>query len=423
MAPSRDQDETFDMTTTLNAVSLIIAVIAAGPTVEVRQLSGQTITGTLVEMSATSLTIQDDDAAETVLETSDLLGITPTDTSPTLVGQGSDSGKESKGGIPLVLTDGSRLWGSAIAVHGTVVTITPVAGDPPWKLPGGALASVRFVPSSPKIDEQWNEIVAAPRSTDVLVVDKGDSLDYLDGVLGDITEQTVQFDLDGEALSVKRSKVAGLLYYHSKGAEVANAVCRVHGRGGLLLMASDVSLAEGAMHVATASGMQLDVPWNEVRYIDFSQGKVAFLSDLQPEIERWTPYFEARQLPTSTVRYYTPRRDQAFDGGPLRLGGKIYRRGLAIRSRTELVYRLPGEVRRFVAIAGIDDRMRPQGHVQLMIYADDRSLLACELGGGDAPKSVDLDLTGATRLRIVVDFGQDLDISDHFDLCDARIVK
>ncbi len=411
------------MTTTFHTVSLIITAIAAGPTVEVRQLSGHTTTGTLVEMSSTSLAVTDEEGTETVLAISDILGVTPRGVSPSSANQRSSSGEPSMATMPIVLTDGSRLWGTEFTVAGTDVTISPVAGETKWKMPAGALSSVRFVPPSPQIDEQWKEIAAASRSTDVLVVNKGDSLDYLEGVLGDVTDETVRFDLDGDELSVKRSKVAGLLYYHPPNAEEAKAVCRVHGRDDFLWVASDVSLAADALHITTPSGVQLDVPWNEVRHLDFSQGKVAYLSDLEPEVQRWTPYFEARQLPTSTVQYNTPRRDQAFDGGPLRLAGQTYRRGLAIRSRTELVYRLPGEFGRFVAIAGIDDRMRPQGHVHLMIFADDRSLLDCELGGDDEPMPLNLDLTGATRLRIVVDFGQDLDISDHFNLCDARIVK
>lgn len=410
------------MSMTLNVVSLIIATIAAGPAVEVRQLSGEMLTGTLAELDANSIAIESDDGTTATLATSDVLGITPRiDPSSSIEGR-SSSNVDAKQ-LPIVLADGSRLHGTKITVEGSEVRIAGDTDETMWKLPTKSLASVRFVAPSPKIDEQWNDIVSANHATDVLVVNKGDSLDFLEGVLGNVTDETVQFSLDGEALAVKRSKVAGLIYYRAAGTKPTEAVCQVRGRDGLLLMASDLSLGDDALHVTTASGMQIDVPWNEVRHVDFSQGKLVYLSDLEPETQEWTPYFAAQQLPASTVNYYMPRRDQAFDGELLRLAGQTYTRGMAIRSRTELVYRLPGNYRRFVALAGIDDRMRPQGHVQLLVYADDQLLLDREIGGNDDPLPIDLDLTGATRLRLVVDFGQDLDISDHFDLCDARIVK
>ncbi len=410
------------MTVALNAVCLMVAATAVGPAVEVRQLSGETVTGALVEMSESSVVIKGDDDSTITVPTADLLGITPQLESSGAEERRADASEDTQG-IPIVLADGSRLWGATINVIEGKASIKSRTGETEWSLPGRSLASVRFVEASPEIDEQWDEIEAMNHSTDVLVVNREDSLDYLEGVIGDLTGETVQFDLDGDELSVKLSKVAGLLFYQAPGATPTESVCRVLGRDDTSLVASHIGLESDGLHVTTTSGVELDLPWSDVRYIDFSLGKVAFLSDLQPEVERWTPYFEARQLPSTTAEYYKPRRDLAFDGQPLLLAGQTYSRGLAIRSRTELVYRLPGKYRRFIAVAGIDDRMRPLGHVKFQVYADQQMLLDREISGGDEPLPVDINLTGATRLRVVVDFGQDLDISDHFNLCDARIVK
>jgi hypothetical protein len=96
---------------------------------------------------------------------------------------------------------------------------------------------------------------------------------------------------------------------------------------------------------------------------------------------------------------------------------------LTIRSRTELVYRLSGEFRQFLAVAGIDDRVRPAGNVRLVISGDDRELFAETITGSDEPMPINLDITGVKRLKILVDFGQQLDLADCLDLCDARITK
>ena len=88
-----------------------------------------------------------------------------------------------------------------------------------------------------------------------------------------------------------------------------------------------------------------------------------------------------------------------------------------------MVYRLPGRFGRFKAIVGIDDSVRPNGNVRLVISGDDRVLLEATIDGSDEPKPVDLDISGVRRLRILVDFGQRLDVADHLDLCEARIVK
>jgi hypothetical protein len=102
---------------------------------------------------------------------------------------------------------------------------------------------------------------------------------------------------------------------------------------------------------------------------------------------------------------------------------QTYAKGLAIRSRTELVYRLPGGFRRLNAVAGIDPASSASGNVRLEIFGDDRLLLQTEVAGTDAPHDIDLDVEGIKRLRIVVDFGGNLDTGDWLNLCDARLVK
>jgi hypothetical protein len=129
-----------------------------------------------------------------------------------------------------------------------------------------------------------------------------------------------------------------------------------------------------------------------------------------------------RELPTRAA-WYAPRQDQNLQSGPLQIDGKRYAKGLAMHSRTELVYRLADRYRRFVAVVGIDDTARPRGNVRLVISGDDRVLFEAVVAGTDVPKPIELDMTGVRRLSILADFGDDLDVGDHLDLCEARLLK
>ena len=157
--------------------------------------------------------------------------------------------------------------------------------------------------------------------------------------------------------------------------------------------------------------------------IDFSLGKIAYLSDLKPESVAWTPFFSTVKTLPSMGQFYAPRQDRNFESNPLQLAGTEYSKGLAIRSRTEVVYRLPGSFTRLKAVAGIDDSVRPQGNVRLVIRGDNNVLLELHIAGTDAPKPIDLDLSGVRKLSILVDFGNKAGFGDHLDLCNARIIK
>jgi hypothetical protein len=148
-----------------------------------------------------------------------------------------------------------------------------------------------------------------------------------------------------------------------------------------------------------------------------------YLSDLEPELAKWTPYFGATSELTTRKGFFAPKQDRSLQPETLRLDEKEYSKGLSIHSRTKLVYRLPGRFRRFKAMIGIDDRVRPQGNVDLTILGDDRPLLQATVTGTDPPREVDLDLSGVRRLIVLVDFGEHADVADHLDLCEARVVK
>jgi hypothetical protein len=136
------------------------------------------------------------------------------------------------------------------------------------------------------------------------------------------------------------------------------------------------------------------------------------------------PLFRRADELDSLQEFYRPRANQAADGDELLLGKKAYTKGLALCSRSEVVYRLPpGRYRSLRALAGIDDRVRPDGNVTLTIFGNDKTLYEATLTGHDDPQAVDVDLSGVSRLKILVDFGGGQEVSDHLDLCDPRMLK
>jgi len=79
----------------------------------------------------------------------------------------------------------------------------------------------------------------------------------------------------------------------------------------------------------------------------------------------------------------------------------------------------------FVTMAGIDDAVRPRGDAALTVLGDGKELLApLRLRGQDAAKRVRVEVEGVKRLVVRVGFGEDgLDVADHVDLADARLIR
>jgi NPCBM/NEW2 domain len=393
---------------------LLATLLAVSPDARVETLSGESVAGSLTALGQDAISLATGAGPRTI-PLKELLGITFSE--PTAAGSGPPAAW-------ITLTDHSQLLATEYTVADSQARLA-LAGGGTVEIPTRAIDSVRFREHTGALVDQWNEIDQADRTSDLIVIRKNDAIDFLSGVLRGVAGDVVQFELDGEVLKFKRSKVDGLLYHRSTRA--AAPATATHGTltdvGGSQWQVESLVLAGESLHLRTAAGVEIDRPLAQLARIDFSQGNLQFLGDLKSESILWTPYLGNADDSAAARQFFRPRVDRAADGSPLRLEGREYAKGLTLHSRTEMSFRLPEKYRSFRAIAGIDDCARPAGHVRLVIRGDDRILFEEILSGRDAPRLFELDITGISRLKLLVDFGDDLDVGDWLDLCEARILK
>ena len=324
-------------------------------------------------------------------------------------------------GVTVELADGSSIVARQYVVRANQAKITLPEGEE-LQVPTSVVESVQLQQKSAALSAEWTRVAGMKAESDLLVVFKDQTIDYHKGVLQDVTEDVVRFDLEGDVLPVKRTKIYGLAYHHGVAAELPAAVCRITDASGSQWSAKSVRLAE-KLEWITPTGLSVSQPADRIAKIDFSGGKLAYLSDLKTDSVAWTPYFGTSKRLPAMEQFYAPRYNRNFDSGPLRLGGAAYDKGLALRSRTEIVYRLPAGYQRLQAVAGLDDAERPGGKVRLVVRGDDKTLLDVVVAGGDRPKPIDLAVAGVRRLTILADFGENSGASDRLLLCNARLSK
>ena len=383
---------------------IVCAAVTAGlPRVEVQTLAGEPAAGELVSLDSKTLKLRDG-SQERELPLDEILEVRFPDPQP--------AAAATTGDREILLLDGTRLSAASYSVSGKQAVIeTTHLGT--LKIPLAAIASVRLGPAEGKLAENWQELLAREFKQDMLIIAKGEVLDRLDGVIGEVDAQSVKFALDGDVLPVKLEKVYGLIYYHRE-RPPARQTPKLLLVGGDSLAVSAIRWDGSVCRVDLAVGGEVEAPIERLRSLDLSGGKLAYLSQLEPREVKYVPFFDV------TWKY---RRDRNLDGGPLRLGGKTYARGLCLHSRTLLKYRLGAEYRRFQAVLGIDELVAPRGDVHVVLQGDGKVLWDKTVKGSDSPQPVDLDVSGVRELEILVDFGGDLDIADHFDLADAKVIK
>ena len=388
---------------TPSAVMMLLALVNA-PQVEVSTIEGTRHSGTLISAATTAWRLEADGKPVEVALTSILearlqtKGVT-TPASP----------------HETVLVDGSRIGTSSVSLSGQTLRITASESDT-IELPRSAIGNIRLAEAPSSVDDQWAALLERERREDWLVIRKQDKLDFVPGVVSGITDQHVQLLLDGETVPVPREKVFGVvLHQRQTGNSKSSGILEL--ASGDRLAVQSVTSKDMNFELKLAAGPTMTIPMTGVRVVDFSADKLTWLSSLKPRDVK----HEFRFIGWAAA----VRNDRDSWGGDafLRLGNQTFTRGVCIRSKAVVQYRLNGDYRRFVSQMGIQQDY--QGGVHVEILADGQSLLAQPVSWQDKePFQVDLDVTGKFLLEIRVGYGEDKDdIGDNLVLAEARLLK
>ena len=404
----------------------LLLTTAPAADVEIQTLDGRTISGALSDLTEDRVAL-DDGSRSVELPIAQLQSLSFANRA---------SAPESGPPVWIELVDGTLLAGRSFRAVDGQATIAPIRGEDATT-PVAAIQSIRFKSQTDAQLRQWHEIRKANVRSDLIVIRKDVRIDYLEGVLGDVSDEAVQFELDGETINVNRSKVEGVIYYHRQPATAPLAVMELHDLDGSRLVGAQWSVGPEGLAIETPAGMVLKRPLEEIRSIDFAGGRLEYLSDLEPLAVDWQPFFPLGAA-AALAELYRPRNDRALmrgetaaDDGRLQLwisrDGipvlRSYDKGLAVHSRTSLDYRVPEGARYFRALVGIDARVRPHGNVRLVILGDGDPLWEGDVRGDEPPQDLTVPMKGVDRMEVLVDYGDNMDVGDHLNLCNARFVK
>ncbi len=404
----------------LIAWMLAMFTAADGLSVELYRVTGESVRGAVVRLDESGIKWADQDGTTIPLE-----DISRVDFTVEL--DDTARGVATHPDAWMTWIDGSRSPVTQVRIqqgefHAKLLDGSQLTG------PTRSLDAVRFYAPAPGTNQQWEALLGRPRAGDVVIVRKSaESLDLLEGVIHSVNDDIVEFEFDGQKIPVKRTKLEGIAFVRPRESP-PKAAGKLTDRFGGQWQLAKFTVTSKEARLQTAGGVEWRWSPQNLRRLDLLSSNVVYLSDLEPRQVEWTSFFPGGRLDESFRSLFAVRKDSTLSGAPLELVGsdghrRVFAKGLAIHSRTELTYRLPESYQRFRAVAGIDVSHRAVGTVQLTIRGDDRQLWSGEITGSSDPAVIDVSLEGVRRLTILVDYGDNADDGDHLILCDPKLIK
>lgn len=309
------------------------------------------------------------------------------------------------------LVGGSLLFAEKVAIAEDSAKLTGTgAGD--VEIAVEHLRSLRWVTGAEAaLAEQQEKTPSAELDTFVILVNgKGTAAR---GVLETLNEEEVAFQFEGESKKVSRKDLQAIVIAQASGEDDKGA-CEVVMGSGERIEGSLLSLDGEGAKVKVAGDRELQVAAANVAAIKMQSGRVVMLSDLKPaSIVQRNIVAPARSFQVN----------RSIQGNPLRLGKESFAEGLGVASYSALTFELDGKFDRFAAVIGIDQETQGLGNCQFRVLGDGRELFAKSKRGNESGEAIELSVRGVKSLTLVVEPGEELDLADHADWCDARILK
>jgi hypothetical protein len=253
------------------------------------------------------------------------------------------------------------------------------------------------------------------QTQDVLVVRRDDgTLVAVQGALRAMDDDSVAFRWREADRRTSRKKVAAV--FLADAGAVSPPAGRITGTDGSVAGFESLTMDGRAAKVELSTGGRASIPRERIASIRFLSDRVTPLTELDPKSVTERGYFD-------TV--FPHRVGRSVGGGPIKLGGRTFADGLGLHSYCEMTWTLDGRYETFAAVAGIDDAVRPRGDATLTFLVDGKPAgEPLRLTGKDDPQPVRVELDGAKTFTIRVGFGPDeLDVSDHVDIADPRLIR
>jgi len=373
-------------------------------------IEGRTVKGTWTGLTGGGAIQIDRQGQAATIAIPDLLAISwPTAASKPAIHAGENP-------LTVFLRDGSTIPCRLLGGNARTITLeTAMIGR--WEIPLSTVAGVRFVAvKQSESQAAFDQALVEPGPAhDTLLLTNDGKVQSLHGVTDAIEPAGIRFRWRERSIPVPPDRAIGIIFAQGTGAKPSPPAAACQLDDGSIWCGSIESSDRNSVCLRLTGGQTVRIPLPRLREIRFNSDRLIFLSDLEPAKFEFEPF---------GATHWPWRRNRSVANRPLRIDGQSFTRGLGVHSRTVLTYALDGTYTQLAAIIGIDDGARPRGNVIFRVTTDGKEVFnSGPVTGKDKPRPILVPIHKARSLELIVDFGQDLDLGDQADWCDARLIR
>jgi len=316
----------------------------------------------------------------------------------------------------IFLASGGRLRATITrSAEESIVADTSIAAG--LVIPFSAASGIWFGGDSTpsQVREEFDKLLASRLAgKDVLLMQRDGKPATVRGSILTLGPNGGRFRFQKKEFDFKRTALLGIAFASGVGDP---PTLPVHARciDGSEIAGRVVEGGSDGLVLQPAWDVRIPLPFSKLALLSIISDRVVYISSLDPIKKASAGLLHAP---------FTARFDRSVSNRTISIAGRTFDRGIGVHARSDLTYALDGGYEAFAATLGIDDAVRPRGNVVFKMDGDGKPLFdSGPITGRDAARNIVVDVRGVDTLTLTVDYGEDLDLSDHADWASARLIK
>ena len=292
---------------------------------------------------------------------------------------------------------------------------------------------VQFSSDMGELQKLWQKTAEQVRESDALVVSKDQKLQTIDGIIGDVSADSVSFTVGERNADVKRSRLSGMLFYRRVTDEFAPPLCTLELTDGSSIQVRAINIKEQTLELNSVAGLSLSLTPDAIATLDFGSNRHVWLSDLEPATNDWAPLLASPAILDKLKQFSLARIDKSFSGKPLSIltadedsgsvSSKEFSKGFSIKGGGKISFLLSDQYLRLTGSIAFDPNANTAGKVKLIVQIDGKNRIeeVLDASNMERPFEIDIDLSGADRIVFQVDYFDRRAVGDILHAVDMKL--
>jgi len=183
--------------------------------------------------------------------------------------------------VELFMLDGSKAFGSRLTGQSSSGwRLKDLLGND-VAISSKSLKAVRLKAIAPELVKTWQSAILETKNADaVILLRSGNSLDRINGVILQVQEESITFDLDGQQIDIPIEKLVGLVWFQ-RDQERVKPTIEVSATDHSVWMAESLAMKSNVLELRTSLGQSVSIPLVQISRINYSTANIRWLADVE----------------------------------------------------------------------------------------------------------------------------------------------